>query len=180
MRILNLYFSSTGNTAKVAETITDTVSHLGYGIDTMKISADLEIDILDYDLVFAGSGIYEWLPGKPVVDLFIKLRRKYVDAGEIKASSPRRPGKWAVIYCTYGGAHTGINEAIPGLKYMGQLFDHLGYVIIAEWAVVGSYKPRRLSDFSVSGRLGDIRERPDEHDLKEVAERVKGIISCVG
>ena len=29
-----------------------------------------------------------------------------------------RKGK-TVIYCTYGGTHTGINEAIPAVKYMG-------------------------------------------------------------
>ena len=33
MKILNLYFSSTGNTAKVADRITATVEQLGHQID---------------------------------------------------------------------------------------------------------------------------------------------------
>ena len=47
---------------------------------------------------------------------------------------------------------------------MGQLFDHLGYTIIAEWYIVGEYKTERLQGHSVAGRLGDIRGRPNEVD----------------
>ena len=36
MKILNLYFSSTGNTAKVANRITATAEYLGHQIDTVK------------------------------------------------------------------------------------------------------------------------------------------------
>ncbi len=71
--------------------------------------------------------------------------------------------------------HTGINEAIPAVKLMGQLYDHLGYTIVAEWYVVGEYKTEQFQDRSISGRLGDIRGRPSRKDLKEVAEKVKGI-----
>jgi flavorubredoxin len=177
MNVLNLYFSATGNTEKVAMKIGESVQELGRQVDTLKVtSKDIEIDILDYNFVFVGSGVYAQLPGTPLIALFKELMQKYRKAGEVKPASPRRPSAHAVVYCTYGGAHTGINEAIPAVKYMGQLFDHLGYTIMAEWYIVGEYKTERLRGHSVDGRLGDIRGRPNEEDLRDVAARVKGIL----
>ena len=177
MKVLNLYFSATGNTEKVAMRISETVRELGHEVDTLKITGkDTEIDILNYNFVFAGSGVYAQLPGTPLIELFKELMQNYNKAGEVKPASPRRPSAHAVVYCTYGGVHTGINEAVPAVKYMGQLFDHLGYTLMAEWYVVGEYKTERLRGHSVAGRLGDIRGRPNEADLREVAARVKGIL----
>ncbi|MCX5908895.1 MAG: hypothetical protein NTY64_17400 [Deltaproteobacteria bacterium] len=31
-----------------------------------------------------------------------------------------------LIFCTYSGPQTGINEAIPAGKFAGQFFEHLG------------------------------------------------------
>jgi hypothetical protein len=177
MEILNLYFSETGNTEKVAIRIEDTVRGLGHKVDTLKITdKDQNIDILKYDFVFAGSGVYSQLPGKALRHLFRRHLQEYVRKGEIKPASPRRPSAKTVVYCTYGGVHTGINEAIPAVKYMGQLFDHLGYTIVAEWYVIGEYHTEPMRNHSVSGRLGDIRGRPNEEDLRDVAERVKGVL----
>ena len=176
MKVLNLYHSTTGNTAKVAETINDTVRKLGYEIDAVKARKDLELDLLAYDVIFAGSGVYQWLPGKPMIDFITRIRKHYVDTGEIIPCSPRRKDKKAIIYCTYGGVHTGINEAIPAVKFMGQLFDHLGIEVVDEWYVVGEYHPEKYKSFSSNGRLGNIVGRPNEHDLKEVAEKVTGIM----
>lgn len=176
MTILNLYFSATGNTEKVAMRIQETVQDLGRKVDTVKITPETQLDILQYDFVFVGSGVYGQLPGKPVMEVFRKHIREYVQKGEIKPASPRRPSAKTVVYCTYGGAHTGVNEAVPAVKYMGQLFDHLGYAIVAEWYVIGEYKPENMSGHSVAGRLGDIRGRPNEEDLRDVAERVKGVL----
>jgi hypothetical protein len=176
MKVLNLYFSSTGNTEKVALKIGGTAEELGHKVDTLSISGkDMDIDLLAYDYVFAGSGVYAWLPGRALIDLFERLRMKYAQSGELKLASPRRPSARAVIYCTYGGAHTGVNEAVPAVKFMAQLFDHLGFDIIGEWYVVGEYKPEKFREHSVGGRLGDIRGRPNENDLREVAEKVKGV-----
>jgi hypothetical protein len=177
MKVLNLYFSSTGNTEKVAMRINETVQALGRQVDTVKVTGkDIEIDILNYNFVFIGSGVYAQLPGTPLMELFKKLMQKYNKAGEVKPASPRRPSASAVVYCTYGGVHTGINEAIPAVKYMGQLFDHLGYTIMAEWYIVGEYKSKSLRGYSVGGRLGDIRGRPNEGDLQDVAAKVQGIL----
>lgn len=74
-------------------------------------------------------------------------------------------------------AHTGLNEAIPAVKFMGQLFDHLGFDIISEWCLVGEYPAHgRLKDFSTRGRLGNIVGRPNLADLEDVAERVTGVL----
>lgn len=176
MNVLNLYFSSTGNTEKVAFKIRDTVRKLGLNVETVKVnSGDVDVDVLKFDFVFVGSGVYGQLPGKPMIELHRRLLQKYNEEGEVKPASPRRSSAKAVVYCTYGGVHTGVNEAIPAVKFMGQLYDHLGYTIVGEWYVVGEYKTDRFRGRSIDGRLGDIRGRPNTQDLKEVAEKVKGI-----
>jgi hypothetical protein len=176
-RILNLYYSSTGNTEKVALRIGQTLRELGREVDTVKVTdEDLNVDVLRYGLVFAGSGMYGQLPGEALIGLFRKILAIYSKQGEVKPCSPKRPSAKTVVYCTYGGVHTGVNEAVPGVKFMGQLFDHLGYAIVGEWYIVGEYVSEAQRQHSVIGRLGDIRGRPNEQDLREVAERVKGIV----
>lgn len=177
LNVLNLYYTLSGNTEKVANRIEKTVQSLGHEIDTVRVTSDTSnVDLLEYELVFNGSGVYQWLPGAPMMDLFDDLRGKYSEADEIKPGSPMRSGKKAVIYCTYGGTHTGKSEAVPAVKYMGQMFDHLGFVILDEWYVIGAY-PENHNSASINGRLGDIRERPNENDLAEIEERVKGILT---
>lgn len=103
MKILNLYYSATGNTEKVARHISETLEKEGYRVETRKIAEGMDVELFDYDLVLAGSGVYEWLPGQPVVKAFADLRRKYFQAGKLKPASPRVPGKKAAVYVTYGG-----------------------------------------------------------------------------
>lgn len=180
MKVLNLYYSMTGNTEKVAKKIEETVRELDYDVDTIKITKkDMELDVLQYDFVFVGSGVYMWLPGKPFQELYSALLTKYHGTGDIISCSPRRTSSYVVVYCTYGGGHTGMNEAVPAVKYMGQLFDHLGYQIIGEWYIVGEYVSESLKEHNISGRLGDIRGKPNENDFQEVAEKVKGILTSV-
>jgi len=177
MKILNLYFSGTGNTKKVADIIAGTAQNEGGTVDTVRIKNTMEeqLDLLEYDTIFAGSGVYEWLPGKPVISYFNRLAKEYREKGFIVQPAQRRYPKKAVIYCTYGGTHTGMNEAIPTIKYMGQLFDHLGFDIIGEWYFVGEFHGG-FRDFSKKGKLGDITGRPNENDLNEISEMVKGIL----
>ena len=179
MNVLNLYYSGTGNTEKVASRITKTVQELGNPIDSLKVdSKDMDVDILHYDFVFVGSGVYGQLAGKPMMALLKTLfLEKYLKSGEIKPAAPRRPSAKTVVYCTFGGSHTGINEAVPAVKFMGQLFDHLGYTIVGEWYIVGEYRTEQMKGRSLDGRLGDIRGRPNEQDLFDVAEKVKGVLN---
>ena len=175
MRILNLYYTMTGNTEKVAQKIDQTLRVLGHDLDSLKVDKEIQVDVLKYDRVFIGSGVYAWLPGKPMQNLLTKLRESYADKGLIKPSSPRID-KEAVLYCTYGGVHTGVNEAIPAINYMGQLFDHLGFAVLGEWYFPGEYIPEKMQAMSHNGRLGDIVGRPNEADLNEVEQKVRGIM----
>lgn len=177
MNILNYYFSSTGNTESVALKISDTATELGHTVETIKVTRnDVKIDMLAFPFVFVGSGVYGQLPGQPLMDLHRRLLQYYNEIGEVHYASPRRSSTYAVVYCTYGGVHTGLNEAIPAVKYMGQLLDHLGYTIVGEWYVVGDYLTPGSPDRSTHGRLGDIHGRPNKADLQEVAQKVTGIM----
>lgn len=51
--------------------------------------------------------------------------------------------------------------------------------ILGEWYVLGEYKTEKLKSHSLGGRLGDIRGRPNQADLSEVAEKVKGVLLTV-
>lgn len=177
MRILNLYYSQTGNTEKIARCIAETAASLGHGVDTRQAAKDLALDLTAYDFAFAGSGVYQWLPGKPMLDFLRATRQRLSQAGLIRPCSPRLPGKHAVIYCTYGGVHTGISEAVPAVKFCGQLFDHLGITVLDEWYYVGDFKDAAFAAHNTGGRFGDITGRPDERDLREIAARVRAILT---
>jgi hypothetical protein len=179
MQILNLYYSQTGNTEKIARTIAATLQALGHSADTVVAAKGLIVDLPAYDFVFAGSGVYQWLPGKPMLDFLRGSRQRFSEAGRIQPCSPRLADKRAVMYCTYGGAHTGIREAIPAVKFCGQLFDHLGFAIIDEWYFIGDFKTDELRQYNTCGLLGDISGRPDPRDLQEVARRVQAIFTGI-
>ena len=102
----------------------------------------------------------------------------YAAAGEIKYASPRRPGKKVIVYCTYGGAHTGANEAICRSRVHGPIIRSSGFRnLVSEWYFIGQYPATgRMKDFSAAGRLGNITGRPNASDLAELAERVRGIL----
>jgi flavodoxin I len=51
----------------------------------------------------------------------------------------------------------------------------LGYEIIDEWYILGEF-PAKQEHFNTNGRMGNITGRPNEADLKDVYERVIGIL----
>ena len=95
----------------------------------------------------------------------------------MRLGAPKIPGKHVIISCTYSGPHTGINEAIPAGKYIGQLFEHLGFTVLDEWYIVGEY--HGSEERSTMGRLGNIKGRPNEEDLKKVKQDVKRILQLI-
>lgn len=175
MKILNIYFSATGNTAKIAQTIESEATKQGHAIDTIAVKNKIEVNFLDYDFIFMGSGVYHWLPGKSLMDLVGKSCTAYRASGELPRNAPRRSDIKAVTYCTYGGTHTGINEAYPTTQWMGQFFDHLGIEVMNSWHIIGEFHGN-LKELSVGGRLGDIRSRPNAADLQEVAQMTGAIL----
>jgi len=177
MKILNLYHSQTGNTKEIALRISSALKNSNHEVILLQAEKNLKIDLLDYDFIFAGSGVYQWLPGKPMLDFLRNQRKENAEAGNIKPCSPKRSNKKAVIYCTYAGTHTGINEAIPAVKFSGQLFDHLGFTILDEWYFIGDFKDESMKKLNTGGRMGNITGRPNEQDLEKIEQRVQAIIN---
>ena len=172
-KALVLFWTKNGNTEKVAKCISDTLRNAGMEASMTRIDKDLEVEYLDYNLIFVGAPVYENLSPKPVLSFLYKNRRR--EGVVLLASAPEVPGVAAVPFCTYGGGHTGYNEAEPMLKHIGQYLEHEGIRVVDHIAVVGVF-PEAEESYNTEGRYGDIRRRPDEHDLSEVEGRVRGIL----
>jgi flavodoxin len=168
-----LFWTKNGNTEKVAQRIHDTLQKAGMQVSISLITKDVEIEYLDYNLIFLGAPVYHNLSAAPVLNFLRKNRRR--DGVEILASAPEIPGVAAVPFCTFGGGHTGYNEAVPMLTHIGQYFEHEGIRVVDYIASVGFF-PEADESYNTEGRFGDIRQRPDEHDLIEVEGRVRGIL----
>ncbi|AFM25891.1 flavodoxin family protein [Desulfomonile tiedjei] len=182
MKVLNIFSTATSNTQKVADCIEKAAQSLGHHVETVRVRQSLDpesVNVLDYDFVFVGSGVYEWLPSKAMMEFLSKSLKKHVKNdlinGDVKPKAPKREGKKAVVYCTFGGGHTGVNESGPTMKYLGQLFDHLGFTILAEWHFVGQYHGN-LEMLNKIGRMGDISGRPNEEDLRHVTSLTSAIL----
>ena len=169
---LILYWSKGGNTRKVAEMIHTTVQEHGISSEIVEIKDDLEIDVFSYELVFAGAPVYFNLAPQPVMKFLQRLRSRAANM----AAAPEKPGHFAVTFCTYGGGHTGVGEAVPLLKYMGQAFEHEGIRVVEEWPVVGDFPGISDPHYNTAGRLGNVTGRPDDSDLRVVAGQVSGVL----
>ncbi len=171
-KALTLYWSKNGNTKRVAERIHTTLE--GFDLDSciMPITERLEVEYLDYNLLFLGAPVYSNLPPRPVIQFLQKMKKRGVP---IIPAAPEKPGIAAALFCTYGGGHTGINEAIPSLKYTGQFLEHEGIRIVDEWAVLGSF-PEADRSYGFQGRSGVIKDRPNEQDLADIEAKVNGLL----
>ena len=175
MKALVLYDSIGGNTEKVAERIQAVLGTWGLKADLIKVSSDMDLDFLAYDLVFIGSPVQSWLPTETMMGVLKKTLRAYHDAGEIPPCTPLRPGKFSVCFATYAGPHTGVGEAIPMTKWVRAFLEHLGYLVLDEWHVLGEFRNR--DDLSTLGHHGDIRGRPNRQDLEAIAVQVNGVLT---
>jgi flavodoxin len=173
MKTAVIYWSKTGNTEKVAEVIRDTIESKGHDVDYLRTEDAMDLDYYDYDVLCIGFPSYRWHPPKPVDRFLTDHHRRYFKLGRIEPGAPRLVGKSAVIFCTYSGTHTGIDEAIPAGKYAGQFFDHLGFTVLDEIYVIGAHESEKES---TTGRFGDIRGRPNEADLTQVRNRIEKIL----
>ena len=159
---LIVYWSKTGNTRKVALAMQQGLEKAGLTV-TLKAQHEAEdVDFFTYDLVCVGAPSYSWHPPEPM-DKFLKTKfAAYRQAGKIKPSAPKIPDKHALIFVTYSGPHTGMDEATPAGKYMRQFFEHLGFNIVGEWYVLSEF--HGSIENSTLGRMGDIRGKPTETD----------------
>ena len=177
MNALIIYWSGTGNTKKVAETIHETLKNSGVNSILKRVEEGMTEDLCEYDLVFIGSPSHNWQPAAPVLKYVLEKMDYYRKRGNIKLCAPRLPGKRGVVFITYSGPHTGINEAIPVGKYLGQFLEHLGFDVTGEWYTVGEFHSSEVN--STKGRLGDIRGRPNQQDLDNIARDVKKLLKSV-
>ena len=175
--VLIIYWSATGNTEKVAAAIQETLIREGLKPVIKKVGEAKEEELFNYDLVFLGTPSNMWQPPAPV-QKYIKAKMDYYRKRDsIKLCAPKVPGKKAVVFVTYSGPHTGIDEAIPVGKYCKQFFEHLGFELVGEWYVVGEF--HGSEENSTKGRLGDIRGRPNRQDLYEVENNVLTLIKSI-
>ena len=177
MKALIVYYSYTGNTKKVAKAIRETLKEEKVKVNLLKVQDATEEELYDYDLVFLGTPSHSFLPAQPVLHFINNRMKLHRERGDIKLCAPKIPGKTAVVFCTYSGPHTGINEATPVGKYMGQFFEHIGFAIAAEWYVIGEFHGREEN--STMGRLGNIKGRPNQHDLAKVKSDVLDLIKSI-
>lgn len=169
-----IYWSQTGNTEKVALAIKEGLERVGVNVSLMRVEGAEGIDYFDYDLVCVGFPSHAWHPPKQVVDLLKGKLSEHREAGMVKLGAPEVPGKNALTFCTYSGPHTGMDEATPAGKYAGQFFEHIGFKVLDEWYVLSEF--RGWEEGSTKGRMGDIRGKPTEEDLKEIRENAANLI----
>jgi len=174
MKALVLYDSLGGNTEKVAERIHNALGQGGVESEFVKVSGDTDMDLYDYDLLIFGSPVIAWGPTNTMRDFVMKKLSEYHKT-RIQPSAPLRPGKFAVSFCTFSGTHIGENEAIPLTKWFSSFLGHLGCQVMGEWNIVGEF--HKTGAHNINGRLGDIRGRPNESDLLDVENRVKGLLA---
>lgn len=177
LKTLIIYWSATGNTEKVANTIREALVREGISPTFKKVADAAAEELYDYDVVFLGAPSYSFQPPEPVQKFIRSKMDLHRDRGDIKLGCPVIPGKTAVVFCTYSGPHTGIREATPAGDYMGQFFEHLGFKVAEKWYIVGEFHGRE--DLSTKGRLGDIRGRPNQQDLADLATNVSTLIKSI-
>ena len=174
LNVLIIYFSATGNTEKVGNAIWEALEEEKVNVNILKVQDAAEEELYDYNLVFLGTPSHSFLPAQPVMHFINNKMKLHRERGDIKLCAPKISGKTAVVFCTYSGPHTGINEAIPVGKYMGQFFEHIGFEIAAEWYVIGEFHGGEEN--STMGRLGNIKGRPNQQDLAKVKSDVLDLI----
>ncbi len=176
-KALILYWTHSGNTEKAARAIEAGLKSAGLQVRLSKIEDAGEVDYFDYDLVCVGGPSYNWHVPKPL-DEYLKAKfAQHKKSERVRPGSPRQPGKYALVFCTYSGPHTGIDEAIPAGKYMAQFFDHIGFSVLDEWYILSEFHGHL--ELSTLGRMGDIRGLPSEGDLLEIQQKAHALAASL-
>jgi flavodoxin len=170
---LILYSSNTGNTEKVAQAIHLGLEEAGIAVTLKKPQAATDIDYFNYDLICVGSPSIQWHPTKQMDDFLKAKLDEYRKQGKIKPSAPQMAGKNVLVFVTYSGPHTGLDEALPAGKYMAQFFAHVGFHVVGEWYVLCEFCGNLEN--STMGKMGDIRGKPTAEDLRQIKEDAKAL-----
>ena len=170
-----VYWSSTGNTKKVASAIKEGLEDAGVTVSLLKTTDAQDINYFDYDLVCVGSPSIRFQPHKQVTDFLLKKFNEHHKQEKIKTGAPKIQGKNALIFVTYSGPHTGLREATPVGLYMGQFFEHVGFTVLDEWYVLSEFIGSE--ERSTRGRMGDIRGKPTKEELEKIRWAAKTLAS---
>ena len=177
-KILIIYYSETGNTKKVATAIESGIRKQGLKTIVLSVKKAINENYYDYDLVCFGSPVKHALPPPSVIEIINKkavIYRTY--PSEIQLPAAAIPGKFALVFITFSGAHIGVDEALPAGKLLVQQFKHLGFKVIGEWYLVGEF--HGWKEGSTKGKLGDIRGRPNDIDLKLLEEKTIRLVKSL-
>ena len=173
MKALVIYWSKTGNTEKTAFAIKKGLGASGAEVSFKRIEEAIDVDFYLYDLICIGFPSHQWHPPEPM-DVFLKNKfNEYRKHGYVKLGAPKI-GKYALIFCTYSGPHTGVNEAVPAGKYVSQFFEHLGFNVLDEWYVLSEF--HGSEERSTKGRMGDIRGKPSKENLRKIEQDVMDLL----
>jgi flavodoxin len=170
---LIIYWSSTGNTQKVANAIKQGLEEEKIQVTLKKPEEAEALDYFDYDLVCVGAPTFSWHLPEPMTKFLKKKFAEHKQESKVKPSAPKIPGKNALVFVTYSGPHTGIDEATPVGKDIRQYFEHIGFNVIDEWYILSEY--HGSTENSTLGRLGDIRGKPTAEQLQVIKEDAKRI-----
>ncbi|MBT3275065.1 MAG: nitric oxide synthase [Spirochaetales bacterium] len=177
MKAAIIYWSKSGNTEKVAKAIEACMQPSDIDVELVSVDSAENLDFFDFDLVCLGFPIYSFRPAEVMDRYLLDSFRRYYKQGRVVFGAPKVPGKNAVIFATFAGAHTGMTEPAPATKYVALIFEHLGFTVLDEIHIVGEFHGKL--DYSTKGKLGDIRGRPNETDLAEVGEAVQRAIQTL-
>ena len=167
-KALVIYQSITGNTEKVAKCIHSGLTEGGFESIIKTVEEATDEDFYFYDLVCFGAPSYNWHVPK-LSDDFLKAKfNQYKKDGKIIINAPALYGKSSLVFCTYSGPHTGIREAIPAGKYIGQFFEHFGFNVVDEWYILSEFVG--YEELRTKGRMGDIRGLPTKQELSKIKE----------
>jgi flavodoxin len=170
---LIVYWSKTGNTEKVALAIKEGLENSGVQVQVKKPEEAENIDYFDYNLVCVGAPSYSWHLPEPMTNFLKKKFAVYRQQGKVKPLAPKVPGKNALIFVTYSGPHTGIDEATPVGKDMRQYFEHIGFTVVDEWYVLSEF--HGSLENSTKGRMGDIRGKPTAEELLRIKKDAEDV-----
>ena len=176
-RALVVYQSITGNTEKVANSIHQGLISGGMESKICTVQEAADEDFYAYDLICFGAPAYNWNLPQVANDYLKKQFRRYKREGRILPGAPTLPGKSALIFCTYSGPHTGIREAVPAGLYMGQFFEHFGFLVLDEWYILSEFVGSE--EYSTKGRMGNIVGLPDERELSRIEDSARILVARI-
>ncbi len=152
MKILILYFSATGNTAKIAKVIEKKLTEMGGEVTMSDITSyknrQKKIDLTPYEAVVFGAPIHSWRVPRAVREWLRTLDGQ---------------GKKCSMFFTYGGF--GVHPTHYSTR---QILEEQNFIVVSSAEFLGAHT------FNLGGWKA-MEGRPDESDL-EVARNYAGKI----